>query len=167
LIGCSAVALLAGWSAARADLEISNHPTLNVSCSAGVCTATAEKARLNVSDLANMLASGDVAVRTGGVTGDIELRQPLSWTSASRLTLDAKRSVEIDRPMSVTGSGALTLVTNDGGKDGEFIVLPERGSVQFWDLNSSLVINGQSYTLVGDIKTLAADIAANPSGFYA
>src|SRR6185312_7539156 len=34
-------------------------------------------------------------------------------------------------------------------------------------LSSSLIIDGQSYTLVGDIKTLADDIAANPSGFYA
>src|SRR2546429_218368 len=58
-------------------------------------------------------------------------------------------------------------VEGDGGKNGEFVILPENGSVQFWDLNSSLVIDGQSYTLVGDIKTLAADIAANPSGFYA
>jgi hypothetical protein len=34
-------------------------------------------------------------------------------------------------------------------------------------LASSLIIDGNSYTLVDDIKTLAADIAANPSGFYA
>jgi len=74
--------------------------------------------------------------------------------------------------VTVAGTGALTIVTNDsgGGKKsntGEFIIVPERGSVQFWDLASSLVIDGNDYTLVGDIKTLAADIAANPSGFYA
>jgi hypothetical protein len=32
---------------------------------------------------------------------------------------------------------------------------------------SSLTINGNSYTLVSDIKTLAEDIASNPSGAYA
>jgi hypothetical protein len=73
----------------------------------------------------------------------------------------------------VAGQGALTVVTNDAGgaksksKTGEFIIVPEHGSVQFWDLGSSLVIDGNSYTLVGDIKSLANDIAANPSGFYA
>jgi hypothetical protein len=39
--------------------------------------------------------------------------------------------------------------------------------VNFWDLGSGLVINGEHYTLAGDIKTLAADIAAHPSGNYA
>ena len=37
----------------------------------------------------------------------------------------------------------------------------------FWDLSSSLIVNGNSYTLVGDIETLASDIANNPAGFYA
>jgi hypothetical protein len=73
----------------------------------------------------------------------------------------------------VAGQGALTVVTNDAGgaksksKTGEFIIVPEHGSVQFWDLGSNLIIDGKPYTLVGDIKTLASDIAANPSGFYA
>ncbi|MBV8800306.1 MAG: hypothetical protein JO208_10945 [Alphaproteobacteria bacterium] len=166
-----AAALLLTSAAARADVEINNKPTTNMDCEAGVCTATAKKAVLNVSDLANMLASGDVAVKTGTVAKDIDIDQPLQWTSTSRLTLDAQRSVQIDKQVTVAGQGALTVTTNDSGtpkkNDGEFVIVPERGSVQFWDPSSSLIIDGHTYTLVGDIKTLASAIAANPSGFYA
>ncbi|MBV8800084.1 MAG: hypothetical protein JO208_09795 [Alphaproteobacteria bacterium] len=171
-----AAALLLTSGAARADVAISNKPTTNMDCEAGVCTATAQKAVLNVSDLASMLSTGDVAVKTGTVAKDIDLDQPLTWSNASRLTLDAQRSVQIDKQLTVAGQGALTVTTNDaanngksakGKNAGEFIIAPERGSVQFWDPSSSLIIDGQSYTLVYDIKTLASDIAANPSGFYA
>ena len=153
--------------AARASVVISDKPTQNMNCSGGVCTATAAKAVLNAGDLAAMLATGDVAVKTGSSAKDIEIASALSWASTSRLTLDARYSVTLDKPVTVTGTGALTIATNDGGKHGEFIIVPEHGSVQFWDLSSSLVIDGNSYTLVGDIATLAADVANNPSGFYA
>ncbi|HEX3653339.1 MAG TPA: hypothetical protein VHU18_11000 [Rhizomicrobium sp.] len=168
-----AAALLLSTALARADVEISAKATSNMSCEAGVCTATAQKAVLNVSDLATMLASGDVAVKTGLIAKDIDIDQALSWSNTSRLTLDAQASVTVKKQITVAGQGALTIVTNDSGgakgktKTGEFIIVPERGSVQFWDLGSSLTIDGSSYTLVGDIRTLAADIAANPSGFYA
>ena len=158
---------------ARADVEISNKPTSNMSCEAGLCTATAQKAVLNAGDLATMLASGDVAVKTGSVAKDIDIDQPLQWTSTSRLTLDAQQSVTVKKQITVAEQGALTVITNDTGgtkgktKTGEFIIVPEHGSVQFWDLGSSLIIDGNSYTLVGNIKTLASGISANPSGFYA
>jgi hypothetical protein len=151
---------------AKADLTISSKPTQNVSCSAGVCTATDKKAVLNVGELTAMLGAGDVTVSTGGVAKDIEVSAGLSWASTSRLTLEADKSLIVKQPVTVAGSGALTLSSNGGHQnvDLEFF---GKGSVQFWDLSSSLVINGKSYTLVGDIATLAADIAANPAGFYA
>jgi hypothetical protein len=152
---------------AQADVVISKKATANMSCAAGVCSPTAAKAVLNATDLANMLASGDVKVVTGSGATNIVVKDAFSWTSTSRLTLDAMQSVEFDKPVTVAGTGAMTITTNDGGSGGEFSILPENGSIQFWDSSSSLVIDGQTYTLVGDIKTLAADIAANPSGFYA
>jgi hypothetical protein len=167
LRGLAAALLIAASGTAKAEVTISDKPTQDMSCTGGVCTATANKAVLNVSDLVAMLGSGDVTVATGSVAKDIEIRQALSWTSTSRLTLDAQQSVTIAKPVTVAGTGALTIATNDGGKHGEFIIVPEHGSVQFWDLSSSLVIDGNSYTLVGDIATLASDIASNPSGFYA
>jgi hypothetical protein len=159
------------YSAAHADISISNQPTQNMDCQASVCTATAQKAVLNVGELRTLLASGDVAVKTGRVAKDIAIDQPLTWSSNSRLTLDAQRSITVKKQVTVAGQGALTITTNDSGtpkkNDGEFIIVPEHGSVQFWDLSSRLIIDGHSYTLVGDIKTLASDIAADPSGFYA
>jgi hypothetical protein len=163
LVSVSAMAL---GNAARADVEISNKPTSNMSCEAGVCTAAAQKATLNVTDLANLLGSGDVAVKTGSLAKDIDVDQPLQWTSTARLTLDAQRSVIVKKAVTVAGTAGLTLTTNDGGSGGN-LLFENKGSVTFWDTNSSLVINGQSYTLVKDIATLAADIAADPSGFYA
>jgi GLUG motif-containing protein len=151
---------------AQADLTISSKPTQNVSCSAGVCTATDKKAVLNVDQLTAMLSTGDATVSTGGIAKDIEVSAPLSWASTSRLTLDADKSLIVKKPVTVAGTGALTISTNGGHQkvDLEFF---GKGSVQFWDLSSSLVINGKSYTLVGDIATLAAGIAANPSGNFA
>ena len=70
--------------AAQAALEISAKATSNVTCSAGVCTPTAKKAVLNVGDLANMLADGDITVQSGSVAQDIEIDDGLSWTSAHR-----------------------------------------------------------------------------------
>ncbi|HEX3942671.1 MAG TPA: hypothetical protein VHW69_01160 [Rhizomicrobium sp.] len=169
----TAASMLVLCCSANADVSISNKPTQNMSCSAGVCMPTAPKAVLNVDDLTTMLASGDVTVKTGTLAKDIDIDQPLTWSSTSRLTLDAQQSVTVKKQITVAGTGALTVVANDTGgakaknKAGEFIIVPEHGSVQFLDLSSSLMIDGNAYTLVGDIKTLASDIATNPSGFYA
>ena len=151
---------------AHASVVVSTKPTQNMTCSGGVCTPTAKDAVLNVSDLATMLSGGDVTIQSASIAPDIVVKAALSWTSANRLTFDAHRSVEIDKPVTATGTGAMTITTSDGGSGGD-LSFGGKGNVTFWDLNSSLVINGQSYVLVGDIATLAADIASNPSGFYA
>jgi hypothetical protein len=123
-------ALSLASTSAHADINISNKPTQNMSCEAGVCAAKAAKAILNTNDLQNMLASGDVAVKTGSVSKDIDIDQPLTWASTSRLTLDAQASVTVNKQVTVSGTGNLTVVTNDGsGKKGEFIIVPEHGSV--------------------------------------
>ncbi|HSC17736.1 MAG TPA: GLUG motif-containing protein [Rhizomicrobium sp.] len=150
----------------HAAINISTQPTQNMSCSGGVCTATAQKAYLNVNDLTTMLAAGDLKVVSGAGAEDIHIQAPFSWTSTSRLTLDAQRSIEFEKPVSVAGTGALTLITNDGGTGGDYW-FDEGASVTFWDTSSSLIINGQSFTLVKDIKTLALKIASKPSKNYA
>src|SRR4051794_37816335 len=123
-------AALAFSTAARADLSISNKPTQNMSCDAGVCMATAKKAVLNVGDLQTMLGGGDVTVTTGSIAKDIEIAQPLTWSSTSRLTLDAQQSVIVKRPVVVTGTGSLTIATNDGGNDGDFL-FDSKGTIAF------------------------------------
>src|SRR5579862_2396714 len=123
------LAALAAWAPANAAVTISSHETQNMNCSGGVCSPTATKAVLNVGDLTTMLASGSVTVTTRGSGGiqseDIDLAAPLSWSSNATLKLDAYRSLEIDKSVSVLGSGGLALVTNDGGSEGALILRSE------------------------------------------
>jgi hypothetical protein len=162
-----AFAVLVG-APAQAALNISTQPTQNVICSGGSCTATNSIAFLNVNDLTTMLAAGDVTVFTGTISNDIKVEAAINWASATRLTLDAHRSIEFKRSVTVAGTGgALTLVTNDNGGNGGDYWFDNSANVTFWDTTSSLVINGQNFTLVKDIATLATAIAANLSGAFA
>jgi The GLUG motif len=151
---------------AYADVTISSYPTKHMSCSAGVCTPTAATANLNVGDLQAMLAASSVTVKSSAAAPDIGIMSALTWASASTLTLDAYRSVAISKSVSITGTAGLTVTTNDGGSGGS-LSFPAMGRAIFWDLGSSLTINGIGYTLVGDIATLASDVMANASGHYA
>lgn len=151
---------------AQARLTISTQATKNVSCANGICTATAKQAVLNVDDLTGMLVSSDVAVATGSSADDIVVAAPFGWSTASRLTLEAARSVIIDRPVAVSGVGALAVTTNDGGINGLFS-FGTKGDVTFANLGSGLTIDQTNYTLEGSIATLAAAIAANPAGAFA
>ncbi|HSC18034.1 MAG TPA: hypothetical protein VLC74_03880 [Rhizomicrobium sp.] len=145
-------------TAARADLVISNDATQNVTCSAGVCTPTAKKAVLNVNDLTAMLASGDASVKSGNIAQDIDIKAAISWTSASRLTLDSYHSIAFEKPLTVAGSsGALTITTSDGGSGGDFAFYG-KGHVEYWDVTrdrTRLIINGNQYALVKSSKGIS------------
>jgi hypothetical protein len=161
--------LLVAGTPAHADVVISSAATSNMSCTAGVCLPTAKNAILNAGDLETLLASGNVEVTTtgSGVQADsIVVGTALSWSDPSALTLDAYQTVQVENPVYVTGQGGLSVTTNDGGQGGYF-GFGAKGHVTFANLSNSLTINGAPYTLVGDIATLAADVAANPSGSYA
>jgi hypothetical protein len=158
------IAAAASVTPTHAALRISSAPTFRVSCSAGVCTTTGANANLNVSDLTGMLATADVTVTTDAGSQDINVRAPVTWASMHTLTLDAYGSTTVGSPIVVEGFAGLTLTTGDGNPAGRLAL---NANVTFWDLTSSLIVNGNSYTLVGDIATLASDIAAAPSGRYA
>ncbi len=147
------LSLLMAVNAASAAVEISASPTRNMSCSAGVCTATAKQAVLNGTDLANMLATGDTKIVSGATAKDIDVDVALNWVSASRLTFDGYRSVAFKQPVEVSGPGALTIVTNDGGLNGDYSFL-DKGHVEFWSDTGSLVINGHSYVLVYNLRQI-------------
>ncbi|HEX3431476.1 MAG TPA: hypothetical protein VHT03_11375 [Rhizomicrobium sp.] len=151
---------------ARGELSISSAYTKNLSCSNGVCTATARNAVLNVDDLTNQLGSGDVKVATGGATDDIRVETSFGWSGAGLLTLDAARSVSVNQTVKVGGSGSLAVIINDGGNGG-LLSFGAKGRVAFANLGGALTVNGQAYTLVGKISTLAAGIAKNPDGHFA
>jgi filamentous hemagglutinin family protein len=97
--------------------------------------------------------------------GDIVIAAALSWHSAANLTLEAYHSIFVDAPITVTGAGSLTMLTNDGGTGGDLFF--DGGNASFAKPTAALSINGASYTLVDNIATLAANIASDPSGDYA
>jgi hypothetical protein len=116
-----------------------------------------------------MLSSGNVAVTTNGSgvqANDIRLSTPLTWPTTFELSLDAHRAILVDKSTSITGSGGLSLVTNDGGSGGH-LVFGAHGSVQFANQSSELTINGVAYTLVNSITSFAKAVAANPAGQFA
>jgi hypothetical protein len=158
--------LVLACSSAQADLSISNKPTKNMSCNAGTCTATAKGANLNVGDLTSMLAAGDTTVQTGGGAITMQVLDGFSWTSTSRLTLDANHSIGIHKPVVVAGTGAFTITTNGSGSGGDLLFF-EKGKVDFWDTNGRLDVNGSSFTLIADLPSLVSAITANPKGNFA
>src|SRR5215471_7433060 len=155
-----AFALLFATTTAHAAITISNRPTKQINCSNGVCTPTAANANLNVGDLIAMLAASDVAVETNASAPDIRVIDSLTWTSAHTLTLDASQSISVNAPMVAEGTSGLTL------REGT-LTFGAYGHVAFWDLKSTLLINGTSFKLVDSISMLAAHIGAHPSGSYA
>jgi hypothetical protein len=160
------VALLMSAGAAQASVTISANATKNMSCSGAICSPTAKQAVLNVNDLTNMLADGDVKITTGAGAVTITVESPFSWISAHRLTLDAYYNVSFRAAVTVAGQGAVTIITNDGGSGGDLIFFPG-ASLDFSDTSSSLVVSGTAYELVSDIKSLARAVAGNPAGDYA
>ncbi|HTT98170.1 MAG TPA: GLUG motif-containing protein [Rhizomicrobium sp.] len=157
-------ALLCG--AAQAALVVHGGSLNNMSCVHNVCTATGPNAVMNVKRLQNMLSNADVTLVAGNGANDIDIETAVTWTSLHRLTLDAPRSIAIDKHVSVAGTGALTLTTNDGGSGGT-LSFAATGSVYFWDTASSLIINGGTYTLCRSVSALAAAVAAHPANNFA
>jgi hypothetical protein len=165
LFAVAAVTLLA-VADAQASVEISANPTKNMNCTGGVCAPTAKNAVLNATDLANMLASGDVKVVTGNGAVTITVSSSFSWTSTHRLTLDANYNVSFRAPVVVAGQGAVTIVTNDGGTSGDLLFFPG-GSLDFWDTGSSLIIDSEAYALAKSVQELRKKIEKNPDRNYA
>ncbi|WP_407492452.1 GLUG motif-containing protein [Pseudooceanicola sp. MF1-13] len=88
-------------------------------------TATGDDSVINVGTIEAALATTNVTVSTGAggtQAGDITIVDPLTWSSANTLTLDAWRSVIIDATVDVTGDGGVFLHYNNGGTDGNITI---------------------------------------------
>jgi hypothetical protein len=161
--GLSGLALVVSLFAASAQaaVVISTDQTFNMTCTKKqVCYPYGENPVLNVGQLEQMLASGNVSIITGQRNGfqadDIQIESAVAWASSNGLTLKARRVIEIDQPMSVQGTAAS--LTLEYGKHGALSFAPT-GSVAFTDLASQLVIDKTPLRLVDDIDTWAADVA--------
>jgi hypothetical protein len=166
MLCASILAALMSAGAAQASVTISTNATKNMSCSAGVCSPTAKKAVLNVNDLTAMLAAGDVKVTTGAGAVTITIAAPFSWSSTSRLTLDAYFNVSFRATVTVAGTGAVTIVTNDGGSGGDLSFAPG-AKLDLDATRGALTINGYAYRVSTALDHLATAIDRNPSGYFA
>ena len=151
---------------AQAALQISAKKTNNVSCTSGVCTPSAKDAVLNATDLANLLASSNIKVESGTLAESIDITAAFNWASRHGLTLDSATGITVRAAVSVAGTGAVKIITNDGGAGGALAFL-NGGSLAFLGLSNSLSINAMSYTLENNPKQLASDIGQHPAGNFA
>lgn len=94
---------------AAQDLTISNAETMNIDVGPGTFTTSAEDAILNVGDLTDALATGDVVVSTGASDtqpGNLTIAEPLSWSEPNSLDLTALGAMNINAPITTTADGA-------------------------------------------------------------
>ncbi|MFL6691006.1 MAG: hypothetical protein ACJ8IR_12610 [Alphaproteobacteria bacterium] len=141
----------AGVLPAHADLSIAKAPTSNVRCTGASCVATAPTAVLNVADLRHLLAKYPHVSVDAAVAKNMTVDATLSWTTTVSLALTASGSLIVNKPVTVAGSGGVSIQSSQ-------FFFAGKASLSFWDVGSGLTINHEAYTLVPDIKTLAADI---------
>jgi len=167
---CCVLAAVAGLFAvaqsAPAQVIISGHVTKNMQCSGGVCTPTAAKAFMNVYDLERLMGEANTTIQANATAPDIISNGAFSLSSNFSLTLQAQGNLTINRVINDQGSAGLNLVYNANGAGGLFS-FGTKGRVTFANLSAPLSINGQTYTLVNNIATLARYIQDNPSGYFA
>ena len=156
------------WTVDPYDLTIDATAAASLSASLNAGTSVVEQTT------AGGTSGAGVADASG--SGDIYVAAPISWSTPAALTLSAYRDIDLEAPITASGAGALTLITDNtgAGNGGAFNALG--GSVRFTgggaQPGGSLRIGvgtatPVAYTLVADLATLSADIAANNSGAYA
>ena len=93
-------------TAVAATLTISSSATEGVSCSGGVCNATAAEAVLNATQLENMLSSGGATVQTEPGQ-NLVVAAPITWSNANSLTLDASANLQFGSLVDVEGAASV------------------------------------------------------------
>ena len=119
-----------------------------VNLTADAPTISTNLATTNVTLQTTVSGSSGPGTSVAG-SGDIIVNSGISWASANTLTLDAYHSVAINAGITVSGTGHLVLLTNDGGSGGGLTFGPG-GSASFTgtpNTGQSLTINGNAYTL--------------------
>ena len=167
------------------NITISSHPDYGGTLSGGTYTTGTFESNLNVATLKAALTSGDVIITTGGAgsagsqAGDITVADAVTW-STNNLKLDAYHSIKVNAPLTASGIGGLSLITNDGGSGGvlqinagvtiagggavsintnggDYSFLPGQG-LSFTGgsgAGASLTINGTPYTLLYSLSDLS------------
>ncbi|RVU11965.1 GLUG motif-containing protein, partial [Methylobacterium oryzihabitans] len=128
-------------------------------------TATGNDSVIKAATLQTALATANVTVSTGaaggpgGQAGTITVAAPLSWSTGTRLTLEAASAIAVNAPITVAGGGQLTLTTGTepvGSSTQPLLSFGQGASVTFASGQSgqALTINSQGYTLVRTMADL-------------
>ncbi|GAB6855877.1 hypothetical protein JCM15831A_29010 [Asaia astilbis] len=105
--------------------------------------------------------------------GDIILNAPISWSSGSTLSLSAYRNITLNSGITVSGTGKLTITTNNANNTGSSTTINynngsairfDNVSMESSSASSPLNINGKSYTLISNLTELQS---LTNSGLYA
>lgn len=114
-----------------------------------------------------MLANGNTTIEGNAEAPDIISNVSFSLPSVSfTLTLEAQGNLTINHVIRNPGPGSINLIYNANGAGGMLSFGP-KGKLTFGSTSTPLSINGQAYTLVANIATLARLIQDNPSGSFA
>ncbi|MGJ7505282.1 MULTISPECIES: GLUG motif-containing protein [unclassified Variovorax] len=124
--------------------------------------------------LGNQLASTDVSIASsaGGTAGagDIHVNDAVSWSSDSRLTLNAVNNININAAITATGNSAgLVLNHGDYANTGSVAAGTDynvKAPITLSGAHASLAINGTDYTLIRDVAGLQA-MSGDLNGHYA
>ena len=127
--------------------------------------------------LSSQLASNNVTIKsiqgTTAGNGDIFVNDTVTWSSASTLTLDAYRNININKVITVAGAGGVNLIVGDQAQNGigdatkgdySFGLTGNgfAGRIDYTGTGGSLNINGAAYTLLYNIN-----VTSTLSGNYA
>jgi len=159
------------WLIDPTDLTIdtSNNATL----SADLATTSVVLQTTSTTPSSNPSGIG-TQTTTANTKGDINIDAPVSWSSASTLTLEAYHSIYVNAPVTISGAGAnagkLVMTTNAVTTDGDLFF--GGGAVQFTGsgvggLAGHVSLNGTGFTLETGVANLIGAINANPAGNYA
>ena len=96
-------------------------------------TITPDEARVKEFGLKKMWKSPNGTIRN--ILDGTIFREPIVCRNVPRLV------AHWDKPVVVAGPGGLTITTNDGGSGGD-LLFGVKGHADFWDLSSSLIVNG-------------------------
>jgi filamentous hemagglutinin family protein len=113
--------------------------------------------------LSTALAANNVTLKSNqGTTagnGDIFINDTVTWSSSSKLTLDAYRNININNVITVAGAGGVNLIVGDQAQNGTGDATKGdygfgltgngfAGRLDYTGTGGSLFINGEMYTLL-------------------
>ena len=131
--------------------------------------------------LSSQLNNGNIIIASTsghGTDGNINVNDAMSWSADSILTLNATNNININAPMTATGTNAGLVMTYGGFATNGVaaaganynINMSSGGAITLSGASATLAINGINYTLIhtmNQLATLSTTPAIAASGHYA